>query len=162
MNLTANWDGTVDSFLWSKMVAKSILQLQLMEQNYLKWIFLGWQNCNKCATDYKGDFDVNDLIGFSGNSIIVTRQIWTMLRDFFFRSKEKHLETNHQCKYSNLRFMALSKTERRYVTTDGKKMLVWVILPQILMLQKKYTTFILSGRTKARWHNSILSVGIFS
>jgi dipeptidyl aminopeptidase/acylaminoacyl peptidase len=26
--------------------------------------------------------------------------------------------------------MALSKTERRYVTTtDGKKMLVWVILP---------------------------------
>jgi dipeptidyl aminopeptidase/acylaminoacyl peptidase len=37
--------------------------------------------------------------------------------------------------------LALSKTERRYVTTtDGKKMLVWVILPQ--MRRKKYPTLL--------------------
>jgi hypothetical protein len=29
---------------------------------------------NKCATGYKGDFDVNDLVGFS-SSIIVTEEI---------------------------------------------------------------------------------------
>jgi hypothetical protein len=46
--------------------------------------------------------------------------------------------------------LELSKTERRYVTTtDGKKMLVWVIL-QILMLQKVSNTFILPRRTTKR------------
>jgi hypothetical protein len=58
--------------------------------------------------------------------------------------------------------LALSKTERRYVTTTGKKMLVWVILPQILMLQKVSNTFILPRRTTKRLDASILSVGIFS
>jgi hypothetical protein len=33
MNLTGGWDGTVDSFLWSKDGRKSISQLQLMVQN---------------------------------------------------------------------------------------------------------------------------------
>jgi hypothetical protein len=41
MNLTANWDGTVDSFIWSKDGKKSTSLLQLMEQNkYLKLTFL--------------------------------------------------------------------------------------------------------------------------
>jgi hypothetical protein len=41
MNLTANWDGTVDSFIWSKDGKKIYSLLQLMEQNkYLKLIFL--------------------------------------------------------------------------------------------------------------------------
>jgi dipeptidyl aminopeptidase/acylaminoacyl peptidase len=88
------------------------------------------------ATDYKGDFDVNDLIGFSGNSIVQSRYE-PCFGDFFFRSKEntwKQITNVNTATYDSL---ALSKTERRYVTTtDGKKMLVWVILPPILMLQK--------------------------
>jgi hypothetical protein len=49
-----------------------------------------------------------------------------MLQRFSYDLR-KYLETNPVC---TLRFTG-SKTERRYVTTDGKKMLVWVILPQI-------------------------------
>jgi dipeptidyl aminopeptidase/acylaminoacyl peptidase len=39
--------------------------------------------------------------------------------------------------------LALSKTEKRYVTTtDGKKMLVWVILPPNFDASKKYPTLL--------------------
>jgi dipeptidyl aminopeptidase/acylaminoacyl peptidase len=46
--------------------------------------------------------------------------------------------------------LALSKTEEGVTTTDGKKMLVWVILPQILMRRKVSNTFILPRRTTKR------------
>jgi dipeptidyl aminopeptidase/acylaminoacyl peptidase len=45
--------------------------------------------------------------------------------------------------------LALSKTERRYVTTtDGKKMLVWVILPPNFDATKKYNTLYCQGGQK--------------
>jgi hypothetical protein len=54
----------------------------------------------------------------------------------------KQLSNVNTATYNSL---TLSKTERRYVTTtDGKKMLVWVVLPQ--NFDKKISnTFILSG-----------------
>jgi hypothetical protein len=115
----------------------------------LKWIFLGWQNRNPCATGNQGDFDVNDLVGFTSNSIIVSRGDMNHASEFFLWLKENTWKQIHQCKCDDS--LALSKTERRYVTTtDGKKMLVWVILPQILMLQKVSNTFILPRRTTKR------------
>jgi hypothetical protein len=55
----------------------------------------------------------------------------------FFDYKE-NLETNHKCKFSNLRFIGVKQNRRYVTTTDGKKMLVWTS-PQILMLQKNTT-----------------------
>jgi hypothetical protein len=44
MNLTSNWDGTVDSFKWSVDGKKSILLRLLTEpNNYLKLTFLDLQ-----------------------------------------------------------------------------------------------------------------------
>jgi dipeptidyl aminopeptidase/acylaminoacyl peptidase len=69
-----------------------------------------------------------------------------MLQRFFFDLKKntwKQITNVNTATYDSL---ALSKTERRYVTTtDGKKMLVWVILPQILMLQKYPTLLYCQG-----------------
>jgi 6-phosphogluconate dehydrogenase (decarboxylating) len=77
----------------------------------------------------RGDFDVNDLVGFTSNSIIVSRGDMNHASEIYSFDLKKNTWkqiTNVNTTYDSL----LSKTERRYVTTtDGKKMLVWVILP---------------------------------
>jgi hypothetical protein len=57
--------------------------------------------------------------------------------------------------YSSL---TLSKTERRYVTTtDGKKMLVWVVTTSILTKQKNIQHFYIVKVDRNRhWRNLLL------
>lgn len=146
MNLTANWDGTVDSFLWSTDGSKVYFTAavdgtkQLFEVNFpgMTRIAINVQQITK------GDFDINDLIEFSGNSIIVTRADMNHASEIFsFDLKKntwKQITNVNSATYDSL---ALSKTERRYVTTtDGKKMLVWVILPPNFDATKKYPTLL--------------------
>jgi hypothetical protein len=97
----------------------------------------------------RGDFDVNDLVGFTSNSIIVSRRYEPCFRNLFFDLKKNTWkQITNTATYDSL---ALSKTERRYVTTtDGKKMLVWVILPPNFDAKKVSNTFILPRRTTKR------------
>lgn len=146
MNLTAGWDGTVDHFMWSKdgekiyFVAPIDGTKQLFEVNF--------PGVTKIAITVhqitNGDFDVNDLVGFSGDNIIVTRTDMNHAAEIFSYSLKKNswkqLSNVNTTTYKSL---ALSKTERRYVTTtDGKKMLVWVILPPNFDASKKYPTLL--------------------
>ena len=145
-NLTANWDGTVDSFLWSKDGSKIYFVApvggtkQLFEVN-----FPGIKKIAITVTQItNGDFDVNDIVGLSGDSVIVTRTDMNHAAEIYsYNLKKKvwnQLSDINTKTYSNL---ALSKTERRYVTTtDGKKMLVWVILPPNFDATKKYPTLL--------------------
>ena len=146
INLTANWDGTVESFLWSADGKKVYFQapidgtLQLFEVDFpglTKKMPLVIQLTN-------GDFDVLGLIGHSGNSMLVTRTDMNHAAEIYsYNLKKKtwlQLTNTNDAIYSKL---ALSKTERRYVTTtDGKKMLVWVILPPNFDATKKYPTLL--------------------
>ena len=146
MILTANWDGTVDKFIWSTdgskiyFVAPVDGTKQLFEVNF--------PGLTKIAITVSqittGEFDVNDLIGFSGDNIIVTRTDMNHATEIF----SCNLKTNTWKQLSNVNIatynsLALSKTERRYVTTtDGKKMLVWVVLPPNFDASKKYPTLL--------------------
>lgn len=146
INLTASWDGTVDSFTWSTDGSKVYFiaavdgTKQLFEVNF--------PGLTKIAVRVNqltnGDFDVNDIVGFAGNSVIVTRSDMnhaTELYSYELKKKTwKQLTNVNSTVYDSL---ALSKTERRYVTTtDGKKMLVWVILPPNFDATKKYPTLL--------------------
>ena len=146
MNLTANWDGTVDHFMWSNdgkkiyFVAPIDGTKQLFEVNF--------PGLTKIAINVhqitNGDFDVNDLVGFSGDNIIVTRTDMNHAAEIYSYNLKKNtwkqLSNVNTATYNSL---ALSKTERRYVTTtDGKKMLVWVILPPNFDASKKYPTLL--------------------
>ena len=146
LNLTASWDGTVDHFMWSKdgkkiyFVAPIDGTKQLFEVNF--------PGLTKIAVTVhqitNGDFDVNDLVGFSGENIIVTRTDMNHAAEIFSYNQKinswKQLSNVNTTSYKSL---ALSKTERRYVTTtDGKKMLVWVILPPNFDASKKYPTLL--------------------
>jgi dipeptidyl aminopeptidase/acylaminoacyl peptidase len=146
MNLTANWDGTVDSFIWSKDGSKVYFTAaidgtkQLFEVNF--------PGMTKIAVRVQqitnGDFDVNDLIGFSGHNIIVTRADMNHASEIFsFDLKKNTWKQITHVNTATYDSLALSKTERRYVTTtDGKKMLVWVILPPNFDATKKYPTLL--------------------
>ena len=146
MNLTANWDGTVDNFIWNTdgstiyFVAPIDGTKQLFEVNF--------PGLTKMAITVRqittGEFDVNDLIGFSRDNIIVTRTDMNHASEIF----SYHLKKNTWKQLSNVNTatynsLTLSKTERRYVTTtDGKKMLVWVVLPPNFDPSKKYPTLL--------------------
>ncbi|UQD55379.1 S9 family peptidase [Flavobacterium sp. K5-23] len=146
MNLTANWDGTADSFLWSKdsdkiyFIAPVDGTKQLFEVNFpgLTRIAI---NVHQITN---GDFDVNDIVGFSGNKIIVTRADMNHASEIFsFDLKKKSWKQISNVNTTTYDSLALSKTVRRYVTTtDGKKMLVWVILPPNFDATKKYPTLL--------------------
>ncbi|AWI25140.1 S9 family peptidase [Flavobacterium pallidum] len=146
MNLTANWDGTVESFLWASDGKKIYFQapvdgtLQLFEVNF--------PGLTKIAINVtqvtNGNFDISGLVGFSGDNIIVTRTDMNHAADLFSydlkKKAWKQLTNVNDAIYSKL---SLSKTEKRYVTTtDGKKMLIWVILPPNFDASKKYPTLL--------------------
>jgi dipeptidyl aminopeptidase/acylaminoacyl peptidase len=170
MNLTASWDGTVNSFKWSNdgkkiyFIAPIDGTLQLFEVNF--------PGLTKIAITVKqitsGDFDVHDLIGFSGEDLILTRNDMNHAAEIFSYNPKKNtwkqLSNVNTATYSTL---ALSKTERRYVTTtDGKKMLVWVILPPNFDATKKYPTLLfcqggpqspLTQSYSFRWNFSLMA-----
>ena len=146
LNLTADWDGTVDHFIWSDdgkkiyFVAPIDGTKQLFEVNF--------SGSTKIAIKVhqitNGDFDVNDLVGFSGENIIVTRTDMNHAAEIYsYNLKKNNWKQLSNVNTSTYKSLALSKTERRYVTTtDGKKMLVWVILPPNFDASKKYPTLL--------------------
>lgn len=146
INLTANWDGSVESFKWSPDNKKIYFTaavngtIQLFEVNF--------PGLTKIAVTVKqvtsGDFDVHGIVGISGDNIIVSRTDMNHADEIYsYNLKKKTFlqltKTNNEA-YAKL---SLPKYERRYVTTtDNKKMLVWVILPPNFDKTKKYPTLL--------------------
>lgn len=146
MNLTAHWDGTVDRFLWSEdsqkiyFIAPIDGTKQLFEVNFpgLTKMLPQVQQ----ITD--GYFDITNLIGFNDTKIIVTREETNHAAEIFsYDLIEKYWQQLTHINTEIYQSLALSKTEKRYVTTtDGKKMLVWVIFPPNFDASKKYPTLL--------------------
>lgn len=146
INLTASWDGTVDSFTWSAdgkkvyFIAPIKGTKQLFEVN-----FPGLTKIAVRVTQLTdGDFDVNGIVGFSGTSVLVTKTTHNMATEVF----SYDLKTKSWKQITHVNDEAYSKiakctSEKRWVTTtDGKKMLVWVILPPNFDKTKKYPTLL--------------------
>ncbi len=170
MNLTANWDGTVDGFKWSPDSKKIYFTAavdgtkQLFEVNF--------PGLTRIAVMVRqittGTFDVNDLVGFTGDKIIVTRTDMNHSKEIYSYDLKKNTwlkltEVNDKA-YAKL---SLPTYEKRYVTTtDGKKMLVWVILPPNFDKTKKYPTLLycqggpqsaLTQSYSFRWNFSLMA-----
>lgn len=170
VNLTAAWDGSVDNFMWAPdgkkiyFVAAIDGTKQLFEVNY--------PGLTKIAVTVKqvtnGDFDVADIIGFSGTKVVVTRTDMNHAAEVYtydLKSKAWNQVTHvNDAAYSSLN---LPKFERRYVTTtDNKKMLVWVILPPNFDATKKYPALLycqggpqspLTQSYSFRWNFSLMA-----
>lgn len=146
MNLTAQWDGTVDSFKWSED-GKKIYFLAAVDGT--KQLFeVNFPGKTRIAVHVRqltdGYFDVNDIVGFAKEKVIVTRTDMNHAAEIYsYDLKKKSWNQISNANKDMYAGMAMSKTEKRYVTTtDGKKMLVWVILPPNFDATKKYPTLL--------------------
>lgn len=146
INLTAHWDGTVDSFLWSEDSQKIYFIAPI---DGTKQVFeINLSNEEKSEKNIQqitdGYFDITNLIGFNDTKIIVTREDTNHAAEIFsYDLVDKNWQQLSNCNSKIYKSLALSKTEKRYVTTtDGKKMLVWVIFPPNFDATKKYPTLL--------------------
>lgn len=146
MNLTAHWDGTVNTFVWSHDGRKIYFTapvdgtVQIFEVDYPGRT----RKMPVVKQLTQGQFDVTGIIGQVGGMLYVTRTDMNHATEVFSVDLRKGSFTqlthvNDEI-YSNL---SLSKVEKRYVqTTDGKQMLVWVIFPPDFDPSKKYPTLL--------------------
>lgn len=170
INLTAQWDGTVDSFMWHQdgkkvyFIAPVKGTKQLFEVNF--------PGLTKIAIQVKqvtnGDFDVNDIIAIVDNKIYVTRTDMNHANEIYLydlkNTSWKKITSVNDNIYKNL---ALPSFEKREVTTtDGKKMVVWVIFPPNFDKTKKYPTLLycqggpqsaLTQSYSFRWNFSLMA-----
>ncbi len=145
-NLTQNWDGTVNSFVW-KTDGSGIYfnapvdgTIQLFEVNYP-----GKTKKEPVVKQMtKGDFDIRGLVGIVGDKMIVSRTDMNHAAELYSvdlgDGSMKQLTHVNDHDYNSIQ---LSKVEKRYVkTTDKKDMLVWVIYPPDFDPGKKYPTLL--------------------
>jgi dipeptidyl aminopeptidase/acylaminoacyl peptidase len=146
LNLTQGWDGTVNSFIWSNDGKKILFSApwegteQLFEVN-----FPGYTRMLPAVHKItEGKFDVNGLIGQSGNEAIITRSDMNHANELFTvdlnSGDMRQLTHENDQTYSSIK---LSKTElRRIRTEDNHTMGVWVIYPPDFDPAKKYPTLL--------------------
>lgn len=151
MNLTEQWDGTVDGFTFSKDSKKIYFTVptggtvQLFEipvpisgkTNTLEKTGLPKQLTS-------GDFDIGGIVGQSGNTLVLTRGDMNHATELYTYDLKKggmvQLTHANDEIYASIR---LSKIEKRMIkTTDGKDMLTWVIYPPDFDPAKKYPTLL--------------------
>lgn len=146
MNLTQQWDGTVSEYRWSEdgkkiyFVAAVDGTIQLFEVDYPGMT----RKMPMVVQLTDGNFDVAGIVGFAAGKIIVSRTDFNHAAELYsydLKKKDwKQLTFTNEAVYKNT---AMSQSEKRYVTTtDGKKMLVWVILPPNFDKSKKYPTLL--------------------
>lgn len=145
-NLTERWDGTVNSFLWDTngkdlyFTAPVDGTIQIFKVNYP-----GRKRIAPMVEQLsEGQFDITSIIAQKDNMLLVTRTDMNHAAEIYsFNLKDgsfKQLTHINDALYAGV---ALPNVEKRYVTTtDGKKMLVWVILPPNFDATKKYPTLL--------------------
>lgn len=147
INLTENWDGTVESLMWDstgKFIyfnapwhgTVQLFEVKVPSKPSKTPIAI------RQVTD--GKFDINGLVGQAGKEFIVSRCDMNHASELYAVNIEtgsmRQLTHANDAAYNAIK---LSNTEMRYVTTtDGKKMGVWVIYPPDFDPNKKYPTLL--------------------
>ena len=143
--VTEKFDSNVDAFVWNK------------DSRSLSFIGVWHATCNMYQTDLKGEVrqlteDWADFTGLSlandGNKILATRQSMSAPADLYIVTPGRNVKTTkvEQISHENdhiLNQLTLGKCQQRWVkTTDGKQMLVWIMLPAHFDASKKYPTLL--------------------
>ncbi len=142
VNLTAQWDGTVNSFKWSYdagfiyFIAASNGTVQLFKVN------IAGSPVVEQVT--KGKFDVRSIVGQVNNRMVVSRSDMNHATELYIVNLSdgsmKQLTHVNDAVYENINLSTIE--ERTIKTKDGKDMLVWVIYPPNFDASKKYPTIL--------------------
>ncbi len=146
MNLTADWDGTVNGFIWSNDGSKIYFTAPVGGTVHAFELDVPKKKKKISAPKQisEGQFDVNGIIGQSGKHLIVYRRDMNHASEIYnlnIKSGDmKQLSHANDDVYNNIK---LSNIEKRIVkTTDGKDMVTWVIYPPDFDPSKKYPTLL--------------------
>ncbi len=147
VNLTAAWDGTVNSFLWSKNSKKIYFIAPVLGTVQLFEIKVPSSASSKLKMPHQitnGQFDVNGMVGQVGKKMAVTRRDMNHAVEIYSvdlsSGKMKQLSHVNDAIYAKTKMGKIKK--RMTTTTDGKQMLSWVIYPPDFDATKKYPTIL--------------------
>ncbi len=146
VNLTEDWDGTVNGFIWSEDGSKIYFNAPVGGTVHAFQIDVpvGKQAQAKPTQISNGQFDINGIIGQSGDHLVVYRMDMNHATEIYNLNIEtgamKQLSQANDEIYEDIK---MSKIEKRMVkTTDGKDMVTWVIYPPDFDPTKKYPTLL--------------------
>ncbi len=144
VNLTAHWDGTVFSFIFSKDGKTIYFTAPVSGTRQLFELPIPKKGNAEIKQVTDGQFDVNGLVGLSGNTLVVTRTDMNHASEIYTvnlkNGEMSQLTHQNDDTYNEI---SLSKIEKRMVTTtDGKEMVTWVIYPPNFDPNKKYPTLL--------------------
>jgi len=146
LNLTKDWDGTVDDFKWSTdglkiyFTAATDGTIQLFSVDNIRV-----ENKTPVVKQItRGDFDIRNMIGQVDNKMFVEITDMNHAAEIYAANlsdgSTKQISHINDAIYSDL---TLGKIEKRFFTaTDGKPLLVWVIYPPDFDSKKKYPTLL--------------------
>jgi len=141
INLTAQFDETVNAFAFSKDDSKIYFLAVMNGTEQLFSVDIADKTIKQIT---KGQWDVSSMIGQTGSNMIVTRTDMNHAAEIY----SVNLNTGTMLKLSDINdkfnnHLATSRvTERHIKTTDGKDMLAWVIYPPDFDQNKKYPTLL--------------------
>jgi dipeptidyl aminopeptidase/acylaminoacyl peptidase len=134
VNLTGHRDDIhVQGFKWSKD-GKNIFFFAPVNGT-LQLFTVDYTGATMKLPDIKqitsGDFDISGIVGQSGNNLVVSRTDMNHSTELYsVNLADGSMTQLTHVNDDTYNSIGLCKTERRWVTTtDGKKMLVWVIYP---------------------------------
>ncbi|WP_213608370.1 S9 family peptidase [Pseudoalteromonas sp.] len=145
-NLTAHWDGTVNSFKWSHD-AKHIYFVAPVNGT-VQLFQVAVNTKTKAQPKIKqltnGMFDVSSIVAALDNQLVVTLSSMNAASEIYrFDIKSKELVALTKENDAFYATLDLPNVEKRIVKTkDGQDMLTWVIYPPNFDKRKKYPTLL--------------------
>lgn len=143
INLTQSWDGTVNHFRWSN--DGNLIYFTAPIDGEIQLFRVSIDNVRPEVTQItRGFFDITSIIGEVGNTIYVTRTDMNTATEIYsvdVRSGNMtQLSKVNNAVYNNIQKSKITK--ERITTTDGKRMVTWVIYPPDFDPTKKYPTLL--------------------
>ncbi len=144
INLTAEWDGTVNGFLWSESGDRIYFTAPVDGTTQLFEVALPSAKMSPVTQITKGQFDVRGIVGQVKNTMVVARGDMNHATELYTVNLKKG--TMEQLTHANdetYNSISLSNVEKRMIkTTDGKDMVTWVIYPPDFDSTKVYPTLL--------------------
>lgn len=146
VNLTEDWDGTVNGFIWSDDGSKIYFNAPVGGTVHAFQIDIprSGRTPSKPQQISEGQFDVSGIVGQSGDHLVVYRRDMNHATEIY----NLNIKTGDMMQLSHANDeiyedIKMSNIERRIVkTTDGKDMVTWVIYPPDFDPAKKYPTLL--------------------
>ena len=147
INLTEDWDGTVNSFIWANDGKKIFFVAPVLGTVQVFEIAVPSSSKRKRISPRQisnGQFDVHGIIGQVENKLAVLRRDMNTASEVY----SVEISTGKMEQLSNVNDKIYAKTnlgkvkKRMTKTTDGKELLSWVIYPPDFDPTKKYPTLL--------------------